>query len=474
LIRITSSQSFANATRKNPILPDAPFHACFALTLFFSILTAGTSILEAKETHIPADASLNRIAESYVHLALAMGVHDSDYVDAYFGPEAWRVQAKKHAPTLDQIRATAMTLLDSMKQFTGPSVDRTLGQRRRYLAKRLSALVTRVDILQGRILPFDKESQALYDAVAPVYPESYFAELVNELDSLLPGSGPLQDRYQNFRLQFVIPREKLDTVFSVAIAECRRRTKMYIDLPPQERFIVEQVGNKPWGAYNWFKGNGYSLIQINTDLPTTIDRVINLAAHEGYPGHHVQGTLTEYDLLRKRNWIEFSVYPLFSPQALLSEGTANYGIELVFPAEEKLRFEREVLYPLAGLDPATTGLYTSVQRIVARLARAGTEAARRYLDGALDREASIQWLMRYRLDSRQRAERYMQFIEKYRSYVINYTFGEDLVRAYIESRCDKRDGPAKRWEEFRKLLTEPILPSTLVEGKSDPSSTSPP
>ncbi len=465
--RIAGNHSLADGTRQDPNNPDALLQVSLALTLVIFIGAAGTNILEAKQTHARAGASLNTIAESYVHLALSLGVHDQDYVDAYIGPEAWRTRAKKEALSLKRVRARATRLLDSLKQYPAATVPGPAGQRYRYLAKHLSGLITRVDILQGKRLPFDKESQALYDAVAPVYPEHYFVDLLHQLDSLIPGAAPLQERYQNFRLQFVIPQQNLDTVFSVAIAECRRRTKMHIDLPPQERFIVEQVGNKPWGAYNWFKGNAYSLIQINTDLPITIDRVIKLAVHEGYPGHHVRSTLVEAELLKKRGWMEFSVYPLFSPQALLSEGSANYGVELAFSGEEKLRFEREVLYPLAGLDPATSELYDRIQAIVEELARAGTEVARRYLDGTLDREASIQWLMRYRLDSRQRAEQYMQFIEKYRSYVINYTFGEDLVRAYIESRCAKTGAPATCWEEFRELLTEPFLPSTLLKAKQD-------
>jgi hypothetical protein len=50
--------------------------------------------------------------------------------------------------------------------------------------------------------------------------------------------------------------------------------------------------------------------------------------------------LLEKNLLRDRGWIEFSVYPLFSPQSLIAEGTANYGIEVAFPPAERLQFER--------------------------------------------------------------------------------------------------------------------------------------
>ena len=127
-------------------------------------------------------------------------------------------------------------------------------------------------------------------------------------------------------MKFVIPTDKLKDVFNAAIKECRTKTLNHIKLPEQESFKVEYVKDKPWGAYNWYKGNFYSVIEVNTDLPIYIDRAVDLAAHEGYPGHHVYNVLLESNLAKKRNWAEFKVYALFSPQSLIAEGTANYGI----------------------------------------------------------------------------------------------------------------------------------------------------
>src|SRR5207302_7941763 len=154
--------------------------------------------------------------------------------------------------------------------------------------------------------------------------------------------------------RFVIPSDRLSAVFDRAIAEGRRRTLQHVQLPAEERFTVEYVKNKPWSGYNWYQGGYRSLIQVNTDLPIYIDRAIDLACHEGYPGHHVYNALLEEHLVRDRGWVEISVYALFSPQSLIAEGTANYGIEVAFPSgergDERLAFERDVLFPLAGLD----------------------------------------------------------------------------------------------------------------------------
>jgi hypothetical protein len=61
----------------------------------------------------------------------------------------------------------------------------------------------------------------------------------------------------------------------------------------------------------------------------------------------------------------------------------------------------------------------------------------------------------------ERAKQRVRFIEQYRSYVINYNLGKDMVRRFIESRGGTADNPAKRWAEFGKLLSSPRLPSGL-------------
>ena len=133
-----------------------------------------------------------------------------------------------------------------------------------------------------------------------------------------------------------------------AIAECSRRTLAHIRLPANERFDLALVTGKSWGGYNYYQGDAHSKIEINTDLPIRIGRAVDLGCHEGYPGHHVYNALLEKNLTRDRGWIEYSVYPLYSPQSFIAEGSANYGIELAFPGNEQATFERSTLYPLAG------------------------------------------------------------------------------------------------------------------------------
>jgi hypothetical protein len=437
--------------------PGALAICCLVASGFLAI---GPVAQEGSRPGADQTAGMNAIAETYVKLVLALGQHDADYVDAYYGPAEWRQEAEAGKAPLDELAGRARTALAAVGGVPPPSAE--IDQLRlRYLERQLSAVAARIRMLKGDRLSFDEESRALYDAVAPTLPESHFQAILDRLDKRFPGTGPLITRYEAFRGRFVIPRDKHDAVFQAAIEGCRRRTLQHVKLPDTERFTLEYVSNKSWSGYNWYQGNFRSLIQMNTDLPSYIDRALDLACHEGYPGHHVYNALLEQHLVRHRGWVEFSVYALFSPQSLIAEGTANYGIEVAFPGPERIAFERTVLFPAAGLDPATAEQYYEVQTLVEQLAYAGNEAARRYINGQIDRDGAAAWLERYALMSKERAVQRVRFFDQYRSYVINYNLGKDLVRAYIQSRPGVAGNATRRWQEFETLLSSPRLPSTL-------------
>ena len=406
-------------------------------------------------------APMDRVAEGYVRLVLAVGEHDSDYVDAYYGPPAWKVEADSAKLSLETIKAQASSLLTVLG--TPPRVaDQLTRLRYTYLQRQLESLEARVSELDGHRLTFDQESRALYDAVAPSYDEAHFKHVLDRLDRKLPGPGSLADRYATFEKGFVIPVDRLDPVFRRAIDECRVRTRKYVSLPDDERFSVEFVAGKSWSAYNWYEGNNKSLIQVNTSLPIHIDRAIDLACHEGYPGHHVQNVLADSRLARDRGWVEWTVAPLFSPQSLIAEGSANYGIMMAFPGTERETFEHDVLYPLAGLDSSKAAQYAQVHALVQELSYADNEAARRYLNGTISGDSATHWLESYALMSPAQAKQRVGFFDQYRAYVINYNLGQDLVRRYVEAKAGRQASMRRKWEVFRDLLESPRLPSGLI------------
>ncbi|MGE5431581.1 MAG: hypothetical protein ACM3QX_10940 [Syntrophomonadaceae bacterium] len=434
--------------------------------LKYNLISITLILLALFSTDFAKDKKMNGIAERYVKLVLDLGQYDDGYVDAYYGPEKWKPaelseNEKKNFP-FEKLHSGAEKLLGELSQVQTSALSEIEKLRLQFLKDQISAVKARIEILNGKKMSFDEESKALYDAVAPVHNKEYFERQLKEIDKLLPGEGDISQRYENFRKEFIIPKDKLDAVFTAAIQECRRRTLEHIKLPKGENFKVEYVKDKPWGAYNWYKGNAFSLIQVNTELPTYIDAPLGLASHEGYPGHHVYNALLEKELAKGRGWVEFTIYPLYSPQSLIAEGSANYGIDMIFPGQERLEFEKKVLFPLAGMDTSKAEKYYKLRMIISNLQYAVTDAARMYLDGKFTKEETINWLIKYYLQTKDRAERSLRFMEHYRSYEINYTLGQDIIKNYIEKNGGSESNQEKRWEIFKSILSRPQTPQGLM------------
>lgn len=123
-----------------------------------------------------------------------------------------------------------------------------------------------------------------------------------------------------------------------------------------------------------------------------------------------------------------------------------------FPGKEQQEFCKNVLIPLAGLDTAQIGVYFEALAIRSALNYARNEVARGMLDRGMSDKEAKRWLTDYCLLPEKGASDYLRFIRKYRSYVINYNYGQDIVKKYIESQDGGTD-PDKRWKLFEQLLS---------------------
>lgn len=406
---------------------------------------------------------LNKIAIDYVRLGLAIGQYDGDFVDAYYGPDSLKpTTAKQSTFPKDSFLKAVNNLEIQLTDFISTNKDASLNNRAKWISSQLTAFSGRIKMFTGEQSSFDQQAKELFGVEPPTFEEVHFQSLVKQLESILPGEGAIDSRFQVLANHFIIPKEKLDTVIKVTIAESRKRTMMYCELPPSEGFRMEYVTGKVWGGYNWYLGNYQSLLQFNTDATSFIDRIIDVASHEGYPGHHVYNTLLEKNLYRDKGWIEIALYPLFSPQSLIAEGSANFGVGLAFPKKEKIKFIKKVLLPLAGLDTTGLSIYFQALEIKGQLQYVRTEIARRLLNGKMTDAAAIHWLIDYNLLNEKDAARSLAFIKKNQSYVINYTFGMDLVKNYIESHGGTENNPLKRWSLFKWLLSNELRPADLL------------
>jgi hypothetical protein len=396
-------------------------------------------------------ASLDSAGRSYVELVLALGDRDSDSLDSYHGPQAWQTKVQSEHATLTHIRGDAVALADSLKT---PLSDRHVDEeeRRAFLIRQLEAVAARIDVLQGARAPFDEEARLLFgldphdtpgqgeaSEVATAEPQP--AAVRSELDRQLPGRGDLAARYAAFDRQFLIPSDRLARVLSRAIEGCRAATRTHVPLPAGERVEVDYVRDLAWSAFTRYQGRFVSRVLVNAALPLTVDRALDLACHETYPGHHTINTLIELRFGDRRP--EFLVQPLFSPQSALHEAAASLAPALAFSDVARLEFERDELFPLAGLDPSGAARHVAVGRLVDKLHGAEADVARRFVDGTLDFPRAAAALEGEALIPS--AELTLKFLNQFRSYAATYTIGPARLSRVV----------AGSWSSFVSAVTDP-------------------
>jgi hypothetical protein len=401
------------------------------------------------------DPVLDDLSERYVHLALALGQRDPDFIDAYHGPPAWKTQAQAERHSLESIQRRGEEIIAAM----GQRVSGSMSARRRALERQVRAVAFRAAFLAGKRSAFDEEMAALFDVVVPRRTERELDAAVGRVERLLPGHGPLAARYGAWLKSFTVAPERVPAVLDAALLICRERTLARIRLPPSEALSVEFIPDRAWNAFTVYQGNFHSRVQVDSTSPLTVDRILDLACHEGYPGHHTISVLADEALARGRGWVEFTIEPLYGPRAFLMEGAASLGPDLALPADTRLGQEWNRLFALAELDPGRAAQLAPMRDAVNGLAPAIVEGVRRYLDGQLDAPRFMFWLERYALMAEQ--EGMLKFVNRFRGYALAYHEGAALVRAHLDAATAQPDPIAQRWERFRTLVTSPLVPGDL-------------
>ena len=382
--------------------------------------------------------AIERQARRFVSLALTLGKIAPDEVDSYFGPADLKPVAGK--ASLPELRADLADLAADLRDSKAAATPRGA-----ILAERTDRMITLVNVM-GPVPPlsFDDEARRLYALPPPALDTAAFARARAALEELLPGDGPLSKRVEAFRSRFVIPPDKREAVFRHALAECRRRTLLHWQLPQSERVDV-QFTDAVDAAWHRYQGNLTSILQINPNAVALLGSAIDVACHEGYPGHHVQFVLAEAAAGPGGLPIENRVVLLRSPASVLREGAADFGVALVFPAAERIAFERDVLMPLAGLAQADAARFGQVRDLLARLAPAAFPILRAYRNGTLDKAAAAAALERDALVASPLP--LLEFTDGMGAYVAGYTSVREQVR-----QSAMAPGAGDPWARLRCLL----------------------
>ncbi len=342
----------------------------------------------------PLDAPLttNQIAERYVGLALALSLHDPQSLEAYTGPASRTFEVARARPPLVAIAADAGRLHRLASE--GTDTDATAQARRAYLAAQLRAVAARARQRSGQRLSFRDEAREVF-GLAIAEPDLGRAEALRAaLARELPGAGPLAARYAAFRARFAVPMHEVAPLFSRALARARADTRARLSLPDAEQARVETTWGRPWPAFTWYEGDMRSLVQLAIDTRFDVAQIVQLACHEGYPGHHVQNVLRDQALVRQHGFVEYTIVPRIGPFVPLAERSADAGCEVLWTREQQValaaallprarRADLDRLFAVdalvAGLRPLVVGFaWAAADGLISR-----EEAAERLEDEAL-------------------------------------------------------------------------------------------
>ena len=406
-----------------------------------AFLLAALLVSPARAAPDPLDAQ----ARQFVRLALALGRIEPHAADAYFGPP--ELNAPSPARSLGALQGDLKQLTEALRR------DPPSARRDRLLHKTDSLLVLTTVMKNPHALSFDEEARRLYGVTLPPPDARAQARARAALDRLLPGRGDLLTRLAAWRARFAIPMARRKAVFARALAECRARTLAHWQLPGDEKVDIVWNEDVP-AAWHRYQGQDRSSIAINPAAVADPGSALDVACHEAYPGHHAQF------LAMTMHGVEDTVVILRSPEQVLREGAANYGVDLAFPPAARLAVTRDVLFPEAGFDRSDAVRFVQVHRLVGELALSVMPILRDYRDGRLvSGDAMAALMLQGAIASPQAL---MEFTRDTGAYVIGYTAARDLVHACVAARS--KAAGHDEWPVLRAIVAEPDLTALNCTG----------
>ena len=408
-------------------------------------MLSGGSVLDRRGA---AAAPLDGYADRYLNLVADLGALSPESVD--FVIDGTETKGSRLTPTFDSV-AERSRLLAAEMRTTRDSAGEDTG-RADELAQQLGALALRSDLQAGTQVALADEMNRLFAVdLSGVSDTADHGDAARKaLAHLLPGDASLSRRLSEYQRRFIVPRGRLHAVITASIAACRTQTRRFLALPEGEALAVEYVADRPWSGYSVYRGNFKSVMQVNRAMPLSIGQALDLACHEGYPGHHTYNSLRDQHVARGRNRPEARALLIFSPDGFYAEAMAAAAASIVFTVEERTRLFREELFPLVGLDPSEADAYAEVCGLIDRLAGATTLAVRRYLSGELSAAEAATTLERDAV--MEHPEGLLAYVDRYRGYALAYTWGRDRL---LSSLTGPALGEEDRWRLLQQRMTSP-------------------
>ena len=362
------------------------------------------------------------IGEPYLEVVLRLAKLAPELVDCWCGPPeiATRVGAEP-PPTPATLRAQIRELLDL-------EVDR-------WVRAQLEALDVAAQWLDGRHFEYVELVERCHDVRPELTPDDVFAAAHRRLDEALAGSGSLAERYRTWLETQIVSVETLPAALDALVRELRERTRRKFGLPEGESADVELVSGERWAGFTRYLGGGRSRILINTDLPIPSFRLLEIVAHEIYPGHHADAAWKDNPVM---------VYPTAQP--LVSEGTAMVALEALL-GDDAEEVAAACLRPLGiPYDVETAAVVRSAKEALVPLQQ-NIELL------GLSPEEARPYARRWLLEPDELVDKSIEslFGQPWRPYTSCYPEGLRLCRNFVGG--DR--------ERFGRLLRERLTPAEL-------------
>jgi hypothetical protein len=385
-----------------------------------------------------------RAAERYLVLGLRLGKHVDGLVDAYYGPAELQeqVDAEDTIPAA-HLASDADALRDELPDG--------------WLRDQVHGCATYAHVLAGDEISYSDEVEGCYGVRPSKTPVEVYEAVHAELDELYPGEGSLFERRNAWRDLHLVTGDLAVPVFQDLLPLLRSRTEtLLVGLPQGESVVLEPVTDEPWWAFNYYLGELRSRVVLNVDVPTTGQDVIHLVGHEVYPGHHTEHSVKEELLIREQGKIEEGIQLVPTPQAVLSEGIAETGAELVL--DDAAREEAYAILRRHGATLVDPERARRIAKVAEGLRTVGLDAALMIHEEGASVDEAEAYVKKWNLSTPEQAKHSVRFVTDptWRAYVITYSAGRDLCRAYVGG------DPAR----FRTLLTEHVRIGDLLAAAS--------
>jgi hypothetical protein len=392
------------------------------------------------------------LAREYVLLGLRFDRLSPGFVDAYVGDPALRRQVEDEPRPLPVALAAQARALLAELPSCGLAEDRVA-----LLRSQLTALECSARRLAGEPVGFVDEVKAYFGVDIALGDESDYAAAHEELAALLPGSGPLAERYAAYQTADECPPDRLDGMVRDLSSALRDVVRTGYGLPEGETVEYQIVTDEPWSGFNYYLGGLRSRVAINADLPHRLSQLPQLVAHESYPGHHTEHCRKERGLVGTGGRLEHTVFLVNTPECLVAEGLADLGIPASIGAGWGPWAEEIYADLKLGFDGE---LAERVAAVLQRLDRSRQDAALLLHDRGASPDEVVAFLRRWMLVPEKRARQSLRFLSHplWRAYTSTYVEGYRLLSAWLEAR------PAGQslGERFVRLLDEPLTPERIA------------